>query len=122
MKNEPMPAQGPVDANVRQPEVKTESFSRRVWLNPIGHASTGSVVVFDGPSTWIDEHGKPERMLLVEVADCHGKVRLHQAKTDTQEEFTKKVRTLRDVLSEFIEHLDKVPNAGVTGLAPGKED
>lgn len=90
-----------------------ESFSRRVWLNPEGHASTGSVVVFDGVSTWLDEQGKPERALIVEIADCHGKVRLHQAKTDTREEFTTKVRTLRDVLSEFLEHLDKTANGGV---------
>lgn len=81
-------------------------FSRRVWLNPDGHASTGSVVTFDGPSTWLDEQGKPERMLLVEIADCHAKVRLHQAKTDTREGFAMKVRTLRDVLSEFLQHLD----------------
>ena len=111
-------AQGPVDVVVGQSDEKTHGFSRRVWLNPEGHASTGSVVVFDGPSTWLDKQGKPETMRVVEIADCHGKVRLHQAKTDTLEDFAMKVRTLRDVLSDFLEHLDKVPNAQVRGKDP----
>ena len=68
----------PLDITVRP------TYSKRYWLNPEGHASTGSVVVFDGPSTWLDDQGNVERMMLVEIADCHGKVRLHQAKTDTR--------------------------------------
>lgn len=84
----------------------SKKFSRREWLNPDGHASTGTVVVYDGPSTWISEQGVQETLRMVEVADCQGKVRLHQAKTDTLEEFTTKVRLLRDVLSEFLEHLE----------------
>lgn len=95
----------PLDITVRP------TYSKRYWLNPEGHASTGSVVVFDGPSTWLDDQGNVERMMLVEIADCHGKVRLHQAKTDTRAEFATKVRMLRDVLSEFLEHLDQVHNA-----------
>ena len=101
--------QGPVDVVVGQSGEK--SFSRRVWLNPEGHASTGSVVVFDGPTTWLDNQGNTETMRIVEIADCHGKVRLHQAKTDTLEQFEMKVRTLRDVLSDFLDHLDNVLNA-----------
>ena len=53
--------------------------------------------------------------MLVEIADCHGKVRLHQAKTDTREEFTAKVRMLRDVLSAFLGHLETEPNAKFNG-------
>ena len=93
------------------------TYAKRYWLNPDGHASTGSVVVFDGPSTWLDDQGNVERMMLVEIADCHGKVRLHQAKTDTREEFTAKVRMLRDVLSAFLGHLETEPNGEVRGAS-----
>ena len=102
--NDTVIAASPVDQQVMP------RYSKRCWLNPEGHASTGSVVVFDGLSTWVDERGEIERTLLVEIADCHGKVRLHQAKTDTRAEFATKVRMLRDVLSEFLEHLDQVHN------------
>ena len=104
----------PLDITVRP------TYSKRYWLNPEGHASTGSVVVFDGPSTWLDDQGNVERMMLVEIADCHGKVRLHQAKTDTREEFTAKVRMLRDVLSAFLGHLETEPNAELSRVALAK--
>ena len=94
----------PIDTTVKP------TYSKRCWLNPDGHASTGSVVVYDGPSTWLGRHEQPETMRVVEIADCHGKVRLHQTQTDTLDQFTAKVRLLRDTLSAFIEHLETVHN------------
>ncbi len=87
------------------------SFSLRTWLNPDGHSSTGSIVVFDGMSSWTNMDGEPQKTMFIEVSDCHGKVRIHQAKSDTREMFTAKVRVMHDVLSEFLAHLDRLSNA-----------
>lgn len=83
------------------------TYSKRVWLNPNGHSSTGSVVVFDGVAAWLDKD-IPARSLFVEIADCHGKVRIHQSRTDTRAEFATKVSLLRDTLSDFLEHIREV--------------
>lgn len=72
-----------------------QNYSNRVWLNPHGHSSTGSVVAFHGEASWI----------FLEIADCRGKVRLHKTDNDTTEQFIEKMEALRNVIDEFIAHL-----------------
>jgi len=79
-------------------------YSRRQWLNPDGHPSTGSVVAYHGESPW-DRDGKPDVMTILEISDCHSKVRLHRSEKDTLEEFVGKMETLRDVIDDFVAHL-----------------
>lgn len=86
-----------------------KAFVKRAWLNPPEHSATGSIVTFDGESAWMDDKGNPLHTTFVEIADCHGKVRLHQGEADTRENFAAKVCLLRDTLSEFIEHLNTTP-------------
>lgn len=79
-------------------------YSDRRWLNRDGHPSTGSVVAYHGESPW-DRDGKPDVMTILEISDCHSKVRLHRSEKDTLEEFIEKMETLRDVVAKFVDHL-----------------
>ena len=79
-------------------------YSNRKWLNPNGHPSTGSVVAYHGESPWgCDE--KPEMLTILEISDCHNKVRLHRSQKDTLDEFIEKMEKLRNVIDEFVTHL-----------------
>ena len=82
-----------------------QNYSNRVWLNPHGHSSTGSVVAFHGEASWINSDGKPSVITVLEIADCHGKMRLHKTDNDTTEQFIEKMEALRNVIDEFIAHL-----------------
>ena len=79
-------------------------YSRREWLNHDGHPSTGSVVAYHGDAPW-KKGKKRDEMTILEISDCHNKVRLHRAEVDTLEEFIVKMEKLRDVVDEFIAHL-----------------
>jgi len=47
-------------------------------------------------------------MTILEISDCHNKVRLHCSQKDTLEEFIKKMEMLRNVIDEFVTHLKNV--------------
>lgn len=83
-----------------------ESYVERVWLNPPTSPSTGSIAVYDGVSPFAPD---TDELSYVEVADCHQKVRLHQTKNDSREDFATKVEVMRDVLDRFARHLRSVP-------------
>lgn len=89
------------------------NYVERIWLNPEDHSSTGSVVVFDGEASWSsgDDHSKPCKIMYVEISDCHGKIRLHQSKYDTREQFRVKITLLRDTLSRFLDAIDNKKTA-----------
>lgn len=80
------------------------SYSKRQWLNPDGHPSTGSVVAYHGEAPW-RKGKKRDEMTILEISDCHNKVRLHRAETDTLEDFVGKMEKLRNAIDEFIDHL-----------------
>lgn len=44
-------------------------------------------------------------MTILEISDCHNKVRLHRAETDSLEDFIGKMGALRYVIDEFVIHL-----------------
>jgi hypothetical protein len=79
-------------------------YSNRQWLNPEGHPSTGSIVAYHGKAPW-KNNKKQTKMTILEISDCHEKVRLHRGDTDSMEEFIWKMKKLRDVVDEFIDHL-----------------
>lgn len=95
------------------------TYADRQWLNPPGHASTGAVAAYHGPSPW----SPAERMTYLEIADCHGKIRLHLAATDTLDDFADKMDVLAAAASRFAEHLRAAAGAGRAGRphdeAPG---
>ena len=81
-------------------------YSNRQWLNADGHPSTGSVVAYNGDAPW-KKGKKRDRMTILEISDCHNKVRLHRAETDSMEEFIEKMKKLRNVIDEFVVHLSE---------------
>jgi len=81
-------------------------YSDRKWLNPEGSPSTGSVTAYHGAPPW-KQGRKKEMLTLLEIADCHGKVRLHRTDYDTAEDFISKMEKLRSVIDGFIAHLRK---------------
>ncbi|MGD0331437.1 MAG: hypothetical protein ABSB40_13500 [Nitrososphaeria archaeon] len=83
---------------------KIKDYSKRQWLNVNDHPSTGSVVAYHGSSPWLQ--GKKRDMLtMLEVSDCHSKVRLHRTDVDSMEDFIVKMEKLSDVVNDFIAHL-----------------
>lgn len=78
-------------------------YSVRVWLNRDDSPSTGSVVAYDGTDKY--EEGE-YRSSFLKINDCFGSVKLHRAEYDTMEDFISKMKSLRDVVDAFIEHLE----------------
>lgn len=90
-------------------EVVMKVYNKRVWLNSTKSASTGSLVCYSGPSPFKEfkefKKNKEERLVFVEVADCHQTIRLHQMYNETTKDFLKKIELLRDELTEYIQFL-----------------
>lgn len=80
-----------------------KNYNRRVWLNSKKSASTGSLVCFSGFAQWGKE--TPAFARFIEIADCHNKIKLHQSKFDSKEEFIQKVDILIKELAKFKEYL-----------------
>jgi hypothetical protein len=80
-------------------------YVKKVWLNPEESSSTGSVVVFDGPFKYKDDMDTL-RDTFVEIKDCNCGIRLHRTYADTEQEFIDKVETLKNVLVDFLIHLN----------------
>jgi hypothetical protein len=78
----------------------SENYCVRVWLNPKGSPSTGSVVTFDGV-----EQGDEKTYSFLELADCRGKIRLHMADYDTKIEYAEKMELLAKTVQKFADHL-----------------
>lgn len=78
-------------------------FKSETWLNPEDSPSTGSIVCYDGDVEYSDDGVSP--CTFIEIADCHQKVRLHQAHTDTTEQFIEKIDKIIFSLEKFREHL-----------------
>lgn len=83
-------------------------------LNPPFLTATSSVTCIDSFQYYetkkIKEDNEEEgyRDLLVEIADCRGKIRLHNRGGDL-EDFKNKIRVLRGELDSFLSHLDETP-------------
>lgn len=81
-------------------------YNKRTWLNEWKSDSTASAVGFDGEVTDIDTQ-KQYKHKFFEIADCRHKVRLHQTSDDTDEDFINKLKTLKNSVEVFIDHLEK---------------
>lgn len=85
-------------------------YSRKTYyksitqLNPDDSPSTGSLVCYDGDIEYSDDGEQP--CMFVEIADCHGKVRLHRTHTDTTEDFLVKLDFLIIQLTKFRNFLE----------------
>lgn len=81
---------------------RTAFFKSEKWLNKENSPSTGSIVCYDGDVEYT-EGVSP--CVFIEIADCHQKVRLHMAHTDSMEEFIDKIDLMCNALKVFKNHL-----------------
>ena len=81
-------------------------YNKRVWLNDRRSFSSGSVIAFHGPVDFGGQRGVSTES-YIEIADCHGKVRLHRANYDSRKDFVRKLRKLAAVASQFADALEK---------------
>lgn len=77
-------------------------YSSRKWLNDNTVAATGSIVTFYGPSAYEDMRIEP----MLEIADCHSKIRLHMSKTDGLKDYIRKIRILAEEADNFADYLE----------------
>ena len=85
-------------------ESRKTKFIRREWLNAPDSPSTGNVVAYDGEL--VDYDNEPYHSMYLCVSDCHVSAKLHRAYYDTDQEFINKMKSIRDVLNDFIAHLE----------------
>ena len=78
-------------------------FNKRVWLNGKKSPSTGNAVAFAGKTNW---KGKVYDNIFLSVSDCSVSVRLHKTDEDSRKDFVKKMRKLRNLIDDFIVHLE----------------
>lgn len=81
-----------------------KQYNSRKWLNKKTSSSTGSIVCYYGPDAWDKTHLD----MFVEVASCSTAARLHPTATEDISQFKKKIETLRDELTAYLEFLATV--------------
>lgn len=89
-------------------EPRNTKFIRREWLNAPDSPSTGNVVAYDGEL--VDCDNEPFHSMFFRVSDCHVSANLHRAAYDSDKEFINKMKSIRDVLNDFIAHLEREYN------------
>lgn len=89
-------------------KARNTKFIKRVWLNEPDSPSSGSVVAYDGDV--IDYDNQPYQSTFLRVSDCHVSANIHKSVYDSEKEFIAKIKRIRDVLNEFITHLENEYN------------
>ncbi len=69
--------------------------------------STGRVVCYDGEHI---SNNEVDIEKFVEIQDCRHKIRLHKAYYDSEQDWIDKIKTLRDELTNYINHLANKQN------------
>lgn len=84
---------------------KPRQYNKRTWLNSNKSDSTSSVVAYDGKVTDMDTKQQVDYRFL-EVSDCRNKIKIHQTSDDTKNDFTNKIKLLKDEIELFINYLE----------------
>lgn len=82
------------------------NYNVRTNLNPETSHYTGSVACVDVEDV-INQGKFTNRYTFVEIADCHGKVRIHKDPNLEMKDFLTKLRLLSFELSAFANFLEK---------------
>ena len=80
-------------------------YSKRKWLNKDDSSSTGSIVCFSGLANWSEKGKKRTLIRFVEFGDCLGKVRIHQSKHESLEEYRLKISKLKTEIDNYLKYL-----------------
>lgn len=81
---------------------RTTYYKSETWLNTQDSPSTGSIVCYDGDIEYTEGESP---CVFIEIADCHGKIRLHLSHTDEPTQFIDKIDKMINSLERFREHL-----------------
>lgn len=79
-----------------------QSYNKRTWLNKDDSPSLGSIVAFDGEVKYSDA---TERTTFLAISDCSKTVKLIK-NTENIEDFTEKMKLLKNEIELFINHLE----------------
>lgn len=79
-------------------------YNERTWLNDFDSSSTGSIVTYDGD--YQKEGHEIGKHSYLEIADCQGKISLHNTVGDADSVFIDKMKLLRKEIDLFIKHLE----------------
>lgn len=81
-----------------------KAYNKRKWLNRVDSHYTGSIVCHDGI---VSNRGKdPARYTFIEIADCHGKARIHYDDNLDMNAYIEKLKIIRSEVDDFILHLE----------------
>lgn len=83
---------------------RNTNYIRREWLNDPDSPSTGNVVAYDGDL--LDYENELYHSTFFRVSDCHVTANIHKASYDTDDDFINKMKRIRSVLDDFINHLE----------------
>jgi len=81
------------------------NYKIQKFLNKKDSPSTSTVTAYCGKAPW-KKH--KETLTFFELSDCHSKIRLHKSDLDTDQDFILKLKKLRKVIDNFINHLEEV--------------
>jgi hypothetical protein len=79
------------------------TYNKRTWLNKSDSPSLGSVVAFDGEVKYRDG---TERTTFLAISDCSKTIKLIK-NTEDIEDFTEKMKLLKQEIELFINHLEQ---------------
>ena len=79
-----------------------KTYNKRTWLNKDDSPSLGSVAAFDGEVEYRDG---AERTTFLAVSDCSKTIKLIK-NTESIEDFTQKMKLLKNEIELFINHLE----------------
>lgn len=82
------------------------NYNVRTNLNPETSHYTGSVACVDVEKV-INQGKFTDRYTFVEIADCHGKVRIHKDPNLSLEEYIIKLRLLATAIGRFSDFLEE---------------
>jgi hypothetical protein len=85
-------------------KLRNTNYIRREWLNDPDSPSTGNIVAYDGDL--LDCDNEPYHSTFFRVSDCHVTANIHKASYDTDDDFINKMKRIRSVLDDFINHLE----------------
>ena len=86
------------------------NYKKLTELNPPTCPSTGTITIYDGVDIWTDVKDDSTHEIenrFVEITDCYHKVRLHQSRFDTKQDWIDKLMRLQDALDHYITFLNK---------------
>ena len=82
-------------------------YNKRTWLDKPDSSSTGSIIAFDGETTWA---GVKVKNTFLSISDSNNSIKLSSLDDDAIENFKAKLKLLKNEIESFIDHLERTHN------------